>query len=365
MTQPNALVISVVVVPSSADATEDSRDFRDCVAMRVAHELDTWGNLERGYTFAEELEHWRGTEYEARHLFVGRIGGETVGMCSVTLPLRENLATAGVNVLVVPAFRRRGLGRQLLHYAEAVAQRNNRTSLDGYFEIPAPAADRSGPLLPAKSGAGNLPADDPSTAFAAACGYELEQVEISSRLTLPVPPDRLAELEAAAAARSRDYTLVGWADSCPPDLVESYARLNARMSVDVPTAGMDWEGEIWDADRVRRGEEMLARSGVQALVAAARHRTTGELVAYTVLNWRPEVPGVILQQDTLVSGAHRGHRLGMLVKVENLRRAQDRWPSANSVLTWNANENQHMLAINIALGFKPAGYEGEWQKRLG
>jgi hypothetical protein len=24
-----------------------------------------------------------------------------------------------------------------------------------------------------------------------------------------------------------------------------------------------------------------------------------------------------------------------------------------------------MLAINIALGFKPAGYEGEWQKRLG
>jgi hypothetical protein len=24
-----------------------------------------------------------------------------------------------------------------------------------------------------------------------------------------------------------------------------------------------------------------------------------------------------------------------------------------------------MLAINIALGFTPAGYEGEWQKRLG
>jgi hypothetical protein len=133
----------------------------------------------------------------------------------------------------------------------------------------------------------------------------------------------------------------------------------------VPTAGMDWEGEIWDADRVRRDEEMLARSGVQALVAAAVHNGTGELVAYTVLNWRPEVPSTVLQQDTLVSGAHRGHRLGMLIKLANLRRAQERWPSAGSVLTWNANENQHMLAINIALGFKPAGYEGEWQKRLG
>jgi hypothetical protein len=28
-------------------------------------------------------------------------------------------------------------------------------------------------------------------------------------------------------------------------------------------------------------------------------------------------------------------------------------------------ENGHMLAINTLLGFKPAGYEGEWQKRLG
>jgi hypothetical protein len=88
-------------------------------------------------------------------------------------------------------------------------------------------------------------------------------------------------------------------------------------------------------------------------------------VAYTVLNWRAGVPDSIAQQDTLVQSEHRGRRLGLLIKVANLRRAQTRWPAARSVLTWNANENQHMLAINIALGFKPAGFEGEWQKRLG
>jgi hypothetical protein len=32
------------------------------------------------------------------------------------------------------------------------------------------------------------------------------------------------------------------------------------------------------------------------------------------------------------------------------------------VLTYNAAENDHMLSINIALGFKPAGYDGEWQR---
>ncbi|WP_411373924.1 hypothetical protein ACLH0K_12675 [Arthrobacter sp. MPF02] len=109
----------------------------------------------------------------------------------------------------------------------------------------------------------------------------------------------------------------------------------------------------------------MVRSSVQSVVAAALHRETRELVAYTVLNWRPAVPASIAQQDTLVAGDHRGHRLGMLIKLANLRRAQARWRSARSILTWNASENQHMLAINIALGFKPAGYEGEWQKRLG
>jgi hypothetical protein len=37
---------------------------------------------------------------------------------------------------------------------------------------------------------------------------------------------------------------------------------------------------------------------------------------------------------------------------------------AESAIAWNASENRHMLAINFSLGFKPAGFEGEWQKRL-
>ena len=88
-------------------------------------------------------------------------------------------------------------------------------------------------------------------------------------------------------------------------------------------------------------------------------------MAYTVLTWRADVPAGVIQEDTLVTAEHRGRKLGLLTKVENLQAAQERWPSARSVLTWNAVENQHMLAINTSLGFKPAGYEGEWQKRLG
>ena len=345
-------------------AVVPSPDFAACHAMRVAHELALWGNLDRCPTFQEEVEFWRGNEYEERHLFLARIGEEPVGICSVTLPLRENTSTAGIDVLLTPAYRRRGLGRALLEHAEAAAQQRGRTSLDGYHEVPVRLMRPGSIMLPAKSGAGGLPLEDLATAFASASGYALEQVERSSRLALPVPAEHLLTLEAEAGARAADYMLTGWDDQAPDPLVGSYAALKSRMSTDVPTAGLNWEREDWDAVRVRDEESTLARGGVQSAVSAALHRPTNELVAYTVLNWRPGFPASIAQQDTLVTGEHRGRRLGLLIKVANLRRAQARWPSARSVLTWNASENQHMLAINTALGFKPDGYEGEWQKRL-
>ncbi|WP_457963152.1 GNAT family N-acetyltransferase [Arthrobacter sp. D1-29] len=361
--------ISAVMVPplggSGATSNVDQlpKELLFCHAMRQEHELSLWGNLDRCPTLPEALEYWRGNGYEERHVYVARLDGEVIGMSTVELSLSENTHTAGIDVLIAPAHRRQGLGRALLEHAEGVAREGGRTSLYGYHEVPPRAP--GGSTVPAKSGAGALPLDEPAVAFAVAAGYELEQVERSSRLTLPVPPHLLAQLETEAGARAREYVLIGWDDSCPEELVNGYARLKATMSTDVPIAGLDWEGEDWDSARVREDERALIRSGVQSAVTAALHRSTGELVAYTVLNWRPGVPDTISQQDTLVAGAHRGHRLGMLIKIANLRSAQRRWPAAKSVLTWNASENQHMLAINISLGFKPDGYEGEWQKRLG
>ena len=367
---PDDVVIAAVVIPPAgsqggSSAADPPADLPECQAMQEAHALAVWGSLERCLTPAEAFEYWPGDAYQERHLFLARIAGEPVGLCSVTLPLQENMATAGIDVLVAPRWRRKGLGRALLAHAEAAARERGRSSLDSFHELPLEAVRPDSGTVPAKSGAGALPLDDPATAFALANGYELEQVERSSRLQLPVPEDLLAGFEGEARAFSGDYVLTGWDDQCPEELVPGYAGLRARMSTDAPTAGMDWEREDWDAARVRADERRLVRSGVQSLAAGALHRATGELVAYSVLAWRPQVPESLIQQDTLVAGEHRGRRLGMLIKAANLRRAQEKWPSARSVLTWNASENQHMLAINTALGFRPAGYEGEWQKRLG
>ena len=134
------------------------------------------------------------------------------------------------------------------------------------------------------------------------------------------------------------------------------------MSTDAPSGALSYEPEIWDVARVRHVEDTWRRAGQSALVVAARHRATGELAAYTVLQTTADKPWLASQDDTLVAAGHRGHRLGMLIKILNLRLLREAYPAVRRVLTYNAAENDHMLGINIALGFKPAGYDGEWQR---
>jgi hypothetical protein len=71
------------------------------------------------------------------------------------------------------------------------------------------------------------------------------------------------------------------------------------------------------------------------------------------------------QQDTLVLREHRGHRLGMLLKVANLRQLALQFPEQSAVTTFNAEENRFMLDVNEALGFTPMGYEGAWRRVSG
>ena len=136
----------------------------------------------------------------------------------------------------------------------------------------------------------------------------------------------------------------------------------SRMSTDAPSGALSYEPEIWDVARVRHVEDTWRRAGQSSLVVAARHRASGELAAYTVLQTTADKPWLANQDDTLVAVGHRGHRLGMLIKIRNLRLLRESYPAVRRVLTYNAAENDHMLGINIALGFKPAGYDGEWQR---
>ena len=94
----------------------------------------------------------------------------------------------------------------------------------------------------------------------------------------------------------------------------------------------------------------------------ARHRSTGEPAAHTALVVERFRPEVAFQHDTAVARAHRGHRLGMLVKAELVRWLDEDEPQLRTVDTWNAESNDHMVAVNEALGYRWTARELAFQK---
>ena len=70
------------------------------------------------------------------------------------------------------------------------------------------------------------------------------------------------------------------------------------------------------------------------------------------------------QWDTIVAGAHRGHRLGLLTKTANLQLLRQAQPEVRWINTWNAESNAHMVGINERLGFQPMERWFDWQLDL-
>ena len=62
--------------------------------------------------------------------------------------------------------------------------------------------------------------------------------------------------------------------------------------------------------------------------------------------------------------AHRGHRLGLLLKAGMLLWLAEAEPQLATVDTWNAESNDHMIAVNEALGYRVMGRELQFQKSL-
>jgi hypothetical protein len=75
----------------------------------------------------------------------------------------------------------------------------------------------------------------------------------------------------------------------------------------------------------------------------------------------PEPAGWGFQALTAVAREHRGHRLGLRLKLAMLDLLARQEPQVKHILTGNAETNAHMIAINEMLGYRVVGPpEGSW-----
>lgn len=342
----------------------DARPFIEASDLSNIIEREIWGNDDHCHSAKTRFESARPNGYEDRSTYLAYDGDRIIGKAFVDVPLTDNLQTCYALVLVHPDFRRRGVGSALYDAVERHALENGRSVLMGWTDNRADFDPTQDVLIPA-TGAGAYPAVSLAARFAIRKGFSLAQVDRCSVLPMGWEPSDLEALAAEAEQKAgADYAVVDWVDRCPDELLEQYAQLRKTMSTDVPMGELHWEEEVWDGGRVREDEDRLAREGGSSLVRAVLHKPTGRLVGHTFLERRAEKPNIVYQEDTLVLSEHRGHRLGMWLKAANLLAVAAVWPEAQRIYTWNAEENRHMLSVNIELGFAPEGYTAAWQKKL-
>ncbi|MEU2612446.1 GNAT family N-acetyltransferase [Micromonospora sp. NPDC007271] len=278
---------------------------------------------------------------------LARLAGVPAGYLALALPQLDNTANAEIELVVHPAYRRRGVGRALHEHGLRLLREHGRKRVVGATVSALP---------------GGVARPEAGGAFAAATGARPALAEVRRRLdTGRLDQAALAVLAADARARAAGYRTVRWQGGAPEEYVADVAYLDGRLMADAPLGDLEWEPERVDVERVRATERALDARGRRRYHHGAVHEATGRLVAWTLIDLGPNADWHAWQQITIVDPAHRGHRLGLLVKIENLRYVLDREPALRAVDTWNAAENRHMIAINEQLGFRPVDAWTDWQ----
>jgi GNAT superfamily N-acetyltransferase len=272
---------------------------------------------------------------------------QPVAVGSLEVTRDDNLAFIEGSLFVDPQERRQGHGAALLALLEEEARQLGRPAL----------------ILFVIEGAGEIGAG-PNRNFAARRGYRVAEENVRRDLAWPRPDGDLDRLWEQWSPFAVDYEIVSWSTGTPPEFLEARAHLSAIMPAETPHVDLDVEAEHWDAERVHHHETMTDQMGRDLLVAAARHRGTGELVGFSELTVSREQPQTAYQWDTLVVGAHRGHRLGGLLKVTTMRLLEAGGYPTKKITTFNSTLNAPMIAVNEALGAQVAGAMVAWRKDL-
>ena len=258
-----------------------------------------------------------------------------VGMVHALLPLQDNVEKVLLGVCVAPPDRRRGIGTAIAHHLFDFADDHRRTLLLAQISLPSDAGD-----------------DHPYRAFARSLGLELVLTEIVRHLRLPVADALLTSLLDDAKPHYREgYTVETHIDGVPDELLESYCAAHNKLSTDAPSGSVEFEEMSLTPDLYRSNQEVNRRLGSVQITAVAL-TADREVAAYTVLHLPGSSPDRAFQGGTLVTAAHRGHRLGTAVKVANLQALQQSHPERRIVVTDNADTNRYMVSINEALGFE-------------
>ena len=167
----------------------------------------------------------------------------------------------------------------------------------------------------------------------------------------------------AAETAAADYRLERIrppiSDQVLSELIEVTNAIN-----DAPMGELTYEDEVYDLARMRAVEDNLVGRGDLSYRVLARHRDTGEVGGHTFVALNRLRPWFGGQGDTAVARRHRGHKLGLLLKIDMLRWLAEAEPQLEVIDTWNNVDNNFMIDVNEAMGYKLSQVYAMFERNL-
>jgi GNAT superfamily N-acetyltransferase len=336
-----AMRVGDVVVEEFDLASASDQDVEALTAFRNAMQAEIHADDPpwRVDAVAIDVRNW--PPFIRHRAFLGRDPSGAIVASAVAdwMLVEENAHILDVDLGVLPAYRRQGLGTTLLDRVVRVADELGRTKLSG----------RSADLV------------DAGEHFASRVGASLGMSQGMNRLILAdVDRELVRRWVDEGPGRAPGYSLVAADGRYPDELVEQIVDLSTVMNT-APREDLDMEDERPTVEHAREWEETNLPLGIERWYLAARHDATGDLVGWTEVGWWPTFPTTVWQWGTGVRPEHRGHALGKWIKAVMMQRILDERPEAIDVRTTNADSNDAMLGINHALGFAKYHTNLWWQ----
>ena len=321
---------------------DDQASVEACVAIENACLVDApWWHPSTAFRQTMLMRHGGDGEPGRYFLVHADDVDEPVGRVALHTSEYDNLDLAWVELAVHPAYRRRGYGTEAMRRTFDVARAAGRTKVGWFGWV-----------------------GEQTSGFAKALGFEPKSVAVNRRQHLRELEPGLAErLYAEAEPHAHDYELLRIVAPTPEDLLPALAEATGAIN-DAPLDDLEMEDEVFSAERVRAYERAQLDSGFRVYRIVARHRVSGELAGLSVVAVDAQDPRIGDQHDTSVVRSHRGHRLGQLLKADMMRWLAEVEPQLETVDTFNAESNDHMVAVNERLGYRVMGRELQFQDHI-
>jgi GNAT superfamily N-acetyltransferase len=278
----------------------------------------------------------------AHYLYAAADDDAPVGVLAIEMPKHDNLQMMWVEITVHPDHRRQGHGTAIMNEVLRQAHEVGRSII----------------------WAGTAEDDLGAQSFVEGFGFRYASHDARRRQRLAeVDYAEIDRLYTRALQAASDYRIERLAPPVSDDVLAELVEVTAAIN-DAPMGELTYEDGVFDTARLHDIETARQKRGDILYRVVARHRDTGDVGGHTQVVVNPLEPAWGHVGDTAVGRAHRGHRLGLLLKIDMMRWLAEEQPQLEVIETWNNVDNSFMINVNEAIGYRLSRVFNHYELKL-